>query len=366
MYTQRNEKIVKKGGSSSAINYSLLTIHSGMTLVELLVAVSIMVLLVAVSVPMFKPMLDSQKSAGGARTVALALQRARVLAMEDGTKSCGVAFDRFTEGNENNVSVVLRLLRNATDYTGVGYRVKVVNGNIRFFEFISGSWIDITGGSTSFEAEWDRNVRGGSSIRFGRQGRTYELDANNNRLLAAPFRNLYHPRDVDAAGDPLVHPVTGNPIFYPPVEFTVKQPPRPRLIPPVVMPRGTVVDMQHSGFGRTGRQFSFGNNQPSVNYPVAIMFLPTGAVDKYIFYNSSGALQEGIPRSPIHFCIGEWERAISLGHEDGRSNIQMASNFWVTVHPRTGAVRTSEMKPSANLDDARTFATEHFVNIGGF
>jgi len=323
MYTQRNEKIVKKGGSSSTINYSLLTIHSGMTLVELLVAVSIMVLLVAVSVPMFKPMLESQKSAGGARTVALALQRARVKAMETQSPH-GIMFQRFTEGGENNVSIRLFLVKPPKPYTGdAGDNTVTINAS---------------GGITSVPTTWTANVQNDDYIQFNYQGKYYKLNGLN---LPVADDGTTPPDMTGATFRVLRNPQSGGV--------------RMALTPSVLMPRGTIVDLQWSGLAN-GQDF---NN----NFPVIVMFSPDGTVDR-VYRNGGSALSNDL----IHFCVGEWERGISVGHEDTRNNINVASNFWVTINPRTGEVRTAEMNPDAgsNITNARKFAREHFVNIGGF
>jgi hypothetical protein len=312
-----------------------------------------MVLLVAISVPMFKPMLDSQKTSGGAQTVAMALQRARVRAMMGDQRPCGVQFERFTEGNEPNVALRMKLLRNVSDYitTVNSYRIKVVSGRIEFYEFNGTNWVPYTA-TGGVPSDWSSRVKSSSLVQFGRQGRFYQL-SGNNRTLAAPYNDLNHPAEPFPPASPC-------PPEYPPVEFRVKQQPRQMLIPPVIMPRGTVVDLQHSGLGKgrpTDANFGSGNES------ITIMFSPSGYVDRY---SLDGAWPGVIPKDPIHFCVGEWERAISIGHEDGRSNIQMGSNFWVTIYPRTGDVRVTEMNPSTDLETARQFATENFVDIGGF
>ena len=348
MYTQRNEKIVKKGGSSSTINYSLLTIHSGMTLVELLVAVSIMVLLVAVSIPMFKPMLDSQKTAEGARTVATALQRARIKAMETGQPH-GIRFERLAEVNELNVSVRLFLVKPPKPYTGNAGDTVTVN--------------NATGGLT-VSSDWSvAGVNSGDFIQFNYQGKYYKLSGTGTTWVARAEDGTYPPTD---AVSPLAVP------------FRIRRGPvgggspnlRMALAPSMVMPRSTIVDLQWSGRNITNPPNLLEFDDNTSLDPVVVMFAPNGTVDDVYF----GSV---LPRSNalIHFCIGEWERGISVGHEDGRNNIQTASNFWVTVNPRTGEVRTAEMNtgppdpadPSPDpIKTARQFAREHFVNIGGF
>jgi len=339
----------------STVHYPQSTANSGMTLIELLVAVSIMVLLVAVSVPMFKPMLESQKTSGAARTVAMALERAKVRAMETG-QYCGVTFERFDRESvalAQNFALRIRLVKNVKDrYTlDDGFRVKVKGGVIGFYAYNGTQWMP-----SPDPPDWDGKA---SLIQLGRQGRFYKLVG---KKLESPFDALDHP--VEDTSGTYVHP---------PVEYRIKRQPRPMLIPPIIMPRGTVVDLQFSGEGIKNKATAFNDISSD---SVTILFSPSGSVDRYFFDDPTP--MDGVPRYPLHFCIGEWERALSIGHEDGKSNIDTASNFWVTVHPRTGAVRVSEMNtyrdpslaalpnPPTPVEEARKFATENFVNVGGF
>ena len=338
MNTQYNSRQSKWTHRLSTVHCPLSTIRSGMTLVELLVAVSIMVLLVAVSVPMFKPMLDSQKSAGGARTVALALQRARVMAMETG-QPCGIMFERFIEGNENNVSVRLFLVKPPKPYTGdVG-------------EVIS---VDPFGTLTSYPSSWaSANIQNDDYIQFNYQGKYYKVNGGS-------------PQAADGTKPPEMNNVPFRVLRSPQTGAATNL--RMALAPSIIMPRGTVVDLQYSGIDH-GTVIN--DRFPSDILSIIVMFAPTGSVDR-VYYGGTNDIDDVFkgPIRLIHFCVGEWERGISVGHEDGRNNIQTASNFWVTVNPRTGEVRTTEMNPvppgSNDVTTARKFARERFVNIGGF
>ncbi len=311
-----------------------------MTLVELLVAVSILVTLVAISVPMFKPMLESQKTAGGARTVAMALERARVKAMESG-QSCGVSFERYTEGNESNLALRLRLVKLPKPFVSPeGEIVSVAAG----------------GGFSTTTNLSDIGISNNDLVQFNFQGRYYPLSGSGTNWTATGAGSL-----TDATYKIIRKTLTPSNL-------------RSVLAPTIVMPRGTVVDLKYSGLGLAGTEFIDTAPNPNTNNlssgPVVIMFSPSGTLDRELHRTWNGSAYQQHENRDLFpfFCIGEWDRGIDIGHEDGKNNIQVGNGFWVTLNPKTGEVRVTEMYPVTTANDvqnARKFAAEHYVNLGG-
>ncbi|MBQ6829107.1 MAG: prepilin-type N-terminal cleavage/methylation domain-containing protein, partial [Thermoguttaceae bacterium] len=66
----------------------------GVTLMELLVVATIILIVTAVSVPTIKPMMESQLTKQAGSTVSTYLNRARARAMTTG-RPCGVTFEYF-------------------------------------------------------------------------------------------------------------------------------------------------------------------------------------------------------------------------------------------------------------------------------
>lgn len=334
-----------------------------MTLVELLVVMSIMVMLVAVSIPVFKPMLESQRTAMAARTVAAALQRTRIKAIEE-QKTYGLEFVRFTEGNAQNVSLQLRFLRETKPFvTPEDMRVIVTNGKISVCRLDKSTTPPSWTTSGADTATWNNHVEPGSQIRFGRQGRLYELDADSPSQLASPY-------GPNGSGTGLTLPDQGGTQWA--VEAYVTRDTVATLIPQIVLPRGTVVDLRYSG---TSSNATPGAISFSGNKKVAVIFSPAG----YVRGIRNGAGGSGATNETLYFCIGEWDRSgDNYGDtytDDSRCNLLTPSNYWVTVNPKNGQVRITEFavttqSPRTNLDDAlkeaRQFATESARNIGGF
>ena len=349
-----------------------------MTLVELLVVVSIMVILVAISVPSFKPMLEAQRTGNAARTVATVLERARVLAQEK-HESVALEFIRFSEGNAPTLALQMRYIKLPPPYQNslvhpplTDYRAAIEHdGNgkakIVFYNRLSGV------------AEPSPSLPQSRSIQFNFAGRFYEHD--ENYFIKSPYDEME---------------------TLPPHEFTLSRYGSNAAIaatmaPPITLLRGTVVDLAFSGFGEGNCQFQ--NNPQNTNDPsdrdninnsrIVIVFSPGGYVDRlYCGHYDSGKIVrvDHIPGTGelIYFLVGEWDRQVDNNGnplaEDGRSNLETPSNFWVTVNPRTSEIRTAKVAPvpgatqtmingdnqakAKTMRDARRFATEHFINLG--
>ncbi len=375
----------------------------GMTLIELLVGVSIMVMLVAISVPMFKPMLESQKAAGGARTVALALQRARIKAMESGIPH-GIEFQRFSSGGTASTTtpaLQMYLVSGGKPATGIIGSVGTNGG-------LTGGDVDTwtTTGSAGV------NVQPNDKIQLNYQGKYYVIgavgvDGSGNGTGQLQMNGTAFPAALANVPYKLVRQARSE---------TKKL----SLIPPMTMPRGTIVDLRYSGFDYPNSSGDyFDSINPKVNgytgvppapqgHSVVVMFAPNGTVDgvsyvryeyndttltwAYNVYTDRTDTMKGAAKL-IYFCVGEWDRQVDISDytlaEDGRGNLPTASNFWVTINPRNGEVRTVEMtyceteyanwrNSKANGDppdvieqnfrimiaEARKYARERFVNIG--
>jgi prepilin-type N-terminal cleavage/methylation domain-containing protein len=291
-----------------------ITIHSrkGLTLIELLVVISIMVILVAVSVPMLKPMLQSQKQRKAAEALAAVLQTARFKAMESGD-TYGIKLIKFPTAV--NVSLQIRSIK-------AGGKIAQPPENIR---------VKVDNGNLTLNSPYP--LIPGYRIRFGNQGRWYTL-----KTATTLAENITLLSESTTEYDKYV-------------PFQVAQPSHPTIMPPDVLPRGNVVDLKHSGAYEGTRYERFEGQS------VSIFFSPAGYVDSYSLDNKPEATPFG---GLIYFCVGDWNRqtdpdSVVLA-EDGKNNIQVEETYWVTIDPRTGRIRVTENQPSDNVNEARKFA----------
>ena len=349
----------------------------GMTLVELLVVVAIMVTLLAVSVPLLKPMLESRRTSNAAQVLAGAFQQARLKAIQEGT-SYGVRLVPFetTPTVAPTTAVQLQFQKEGFrhDLNPHDIRVRVVDGEVFPYHYShsNGKWESI---------EWDKagiarnHVLQGYSIQFNRMGRYFVLD--DNFKLKPPY---------DALNLPALDVPDSSMAFLDAMEYRIVCLASAALwIPPVMMPRGTIVDLVFSGgetYDFAGGEKSTGDIPPafSPGDEVIVMFSPGGYVDLLYINGNAKKVNE-----MLYFCVGEWDRQIDTNTgktfaEDGKSNLDMPATFWVSLHPKTGGVRIAEnapIKPASiaiadtkerilhQLRDARKFAKEHFFNVGG-
>jgi len=344
-----------------------------MTLVELLVVVIIIGLLLAVSVPLLRPMLDSRKTAGGAQVLAGAFQQARMKSIQEGTSQGLVLIPYDTA---KSVSVQLRLQKSGSSFGVVNHpliRVKVVNGEIQpwFFNESVWKWQEYLptatppAGVPSRESVMAPFEVVGARVQFNRVGRFFAIGASAK--LKSPYHDLNLP-GLDVMNDDAME-------YY---VFSVSA--ASNWVPQVVMPRGTVVDIVFSGgetldFEGDLKAGGVGDGIPACfefGDEVIVMFSPAGYVDSLLVNGQPYKVNE-----MLYFCVGEWDRQVDANRQslakDKKSNLDVPATFWVTIHPKTGEIRIAENAPipasvtwEGRINDARKFAREHFFNVGGF
>lgn len=364
--------------------------RNGVTLVELLVVATITLTLAAISVPAIKPMMESNLTSNAASSVSTYLNRARVRAMTSG-RSCGVTFE-FLDGTYDesydkcskksfngagSASLVLYQVQTPPYYCGLedgavvsvvpGYDVQEDGQVYRCLDF----------GADNFAHEdsyWNHFLKYEKypEIQFNNCGPFYQLKQLNGGgygVAAPKAEGLELPVKLNAT-------------------FKIKRDPSATMTSPMGLPQGTVVDLEFSG-QEGERYFGLGGD-------VTVMFSPTGNVE-YVEYpkrerdQTTGVVtvttERTCPEDTLYFLIGRWDRISALGvardsnwgrasyAEDGLFNFEDATNFWVTVNPRSGQVSTVEVNPPVNyfleddmteqINESREFGRLSKRNLGG-
>lgn len=311
----------------------------GLTLVELLVVGTIIIAVTAISIPVVKPMMESQLTKNGAGMVATALNRARNRAQVTG-RACGVRFEYwpgtsypcsdapiqsgvdgegiavYTRYYAPGSSLLLRQVEVPPVYSGIlGVEsVKIGdNGACEFqndiyapkvLEKSSNAKLQINGSGPFYR------FRENSTVLKG--GETFALPPN--RETAYPFKLL-----LDA---------------------------RATMAMPTTLPRGTAVDLEFSGTGDTifrDTEEGTANELVKENKGITLMFAPDGSVE---------SVNGTMPTSPIHFLIGRWDQISAVrDSEDTESypNYADGRNYWVTVFPQTGVVTIAPVNPTEDV-----------------
>lgn len=389
---------------------------TGLTLVELMVVVGIILLLLTIVVPRVQPDLEQIAVRDAARNLQVLLTSARIKAVDAGqfvavmfhrddtnpaicrvVTSIEAPIDNYSEGPQAFVRVGTWQLPNAAPIIliavtegAIAPGVVSVGDRIRFNN--TGPWFVIRGG-----VEYPiGNVVNFSDGRI--ELRESFIDEGGNYVpggAVPPWRN-YHAVYLVAEMEPPISPASwpsaaaGLPNLgwpqvtpaIPPREFsvlvtyTVQRMPRylaqggriaRRLGQTFTLPRQAAIDLAFSGLGDSGR---FGL-LPS---PVTILFAPDGSVAWFL--DNPKNLRP--VSSPIYFLVGRVDRAPvaeSGGQplaEDGLLNFQDPSNYWVVVEPKSGHVnvaRVADSKGAPSLPEAlavsRSLARQAQIYEGG-
>ena len=391
---------------------------SALTLVELLVTISIMALVIAISLPMVKPMLESNKTKSGADIVAGFLGQARDRAVEEG-RPVGVTFERISDYGDgetyfpyNGASVLMRQVAEPKPLSGFVKDVRVAVGNDGYIYFCTWNgtgWIwPATREAIPNHAEWkywDKLVNDGDQIQFNGVGPKYEI-SEDWIDISGTITKLFQIINTPSVNPNLTIPVHFDSSGLPqPALFKVFRKPQatkiaPTMAVPVALPEGIVVDLDCSGMGMrlsdarmmvdghggadwTAVRDDFCARDRGDTGSVTIMFSPTGEVDR-VYYSSKpedilngvpADLGIAIPSGPIYLNIGIWERAGYWDDDGGwhisnqylpesdylpncdMRNFRDMNNYWVTIFPRTGAVRVNRVANTDSVGQGTTRLT---------
>lgn len=285
----------------------------GMTMIELLVVVVVLVIMAGIAAPVAKHAIDSQRLLSGARVLRSQIEVAKARA-----KSHNIPVSVVLLASDGTVRDIGVSSAAATRYGGdiVGSRAKVQE-------------IGPTGLRVTFDedAMAGLNVHVDDWITFDHRHPAYKVVSVS---LSGPplWANLL---PVDGFKPPIPDPPNWSyPNGLPGDPGTAKYPyvvyRRPEAIDAKVsMPGSACVDLTASGYGPSDT--TFGTGSP-VTGPLTLDFGPDGALRSVRI----GGGVEQIPTSPLWLCIGSGE------HVGDGENVKACQ--WVRIHPTTGKVDT--------------------------
>ena len=306
----------------------------GVTLVELLVVIFILLAVTAAAIPVVFPAIQNRRIREASRLVTSYFAGARDHAMRSG-RSTGVLIERF-EGLPQ-MGIVLSEVEVQAPYAGDTTLSRIK---------ITGGVVTLPSGDSSFQTL----VRPGDLLKLDFKGPLYKIGDP-----LAPDWNLDPvPRDTPPDGVP----------------FQIFRQPAKTARAPLVLPESIAIDLLFSG--DAGELFAPAN--PSDPTPVIIMFSPTGVVDR--LYHSEGAppvLQSEPPTGPIFLLLGRREK-MPLDLSDNsmpirdrpvndleQNNLVDLTNLWISIQPQTGHIASTENSPIvANypIDSVNPFASQ--------
>jgi prepilin-type N-terminal cleavage/methylation domain-containing protein len=340
--------------------------RQGLTLIELMVVVAVLLLLVAVAVPRMKPALESGRLREGARQMNSYFALARARATQIG-RPAGVWLERSNPG-ENSV-FELFLAEIPEPYTGdfIGATATVIEPDPVNFPNIF--QVAFTSANVLTDTEVLVNADDYFLIQFDFRGHRFRCRRDDKGQPNTPINHIFviDGRPRYQGGDALTPSITGRA-----VGFQIYRSPRKAMGRPLQLGGDVIVDLEFSGMGldfsaiypRIGQAsvypattvrapgLEFAALNPNLNNldtrPIVIMFDPGGSVHSV----SAGGVPFVRPTGTIHLLMGRteglersealaWSTAEPNKFVNYSQNLVDGSNLWISIAHRTGAITTS-------------------------
>jgi prepilin-type N-terminal cleavage/methylation domain-containing protein len=324
----------------------------GMTLVELLVVISIMVALLAFAVPRIALDRTERRIRAASDIVVAALNTARYRAIETG-RPCGVLFEEDLDWEGS--CRVLKQVEVPPPFAGLSYDSKMQLTNIPSTD--GHAWYKAT---VSFDDIGQDLVSSGDRIQFNHKGHWYRIHSKTDNKTAMTSDLVFIS----------VLPVPHVPPFPYPVEYSIQTRPTVTYDPPSVLPDGAAVDLVASGFAE--KLFDVGGS-------ITILFNPNGEVQSLYYLDPTGRKQERI-QSPIYLLVGQsanvpkpfppaevgrvFGKAKPDVEEEKKPNWQILKSRWVQILPSSGDVKAALNAATPNWDKLMADGEEAPVETG--
>lgn len=348
-------------------------VSRGVTLLELLIVLTIMLMITGATLPVMLPALQNRRMREGSRLVSTFLSGARSRAIET-NRPVGVMFERL---NGLPMAAQLSYVEIPAPYSGdalnaalmltvppVSATLKVSNSSgVDFSQIRYGDQIQFAGkGQLCIIANDLTNSKFGQKADDPASVNWYLLVNTPGGLV--PFPNM--PPSYDVSVSPNGVPFQ---IFRQPVKSSGS---------PLQLPEGTVVDLLNSGVGPLGvfpttiPPVGMWSTTPPLIWNPVVMFAPSGRLDTVT--GPVGALQR--PTGPVFFLIGKRELLPDVSRNQVDENVGpdpaalpnaamlYLDSFWVSISYQTGQVNVTEnasnlgplADPTNYLQNARTYA----------
>jgi type II secretory pathway pseudopilin PulG len=323
----------------------------GMTLVELLVVVAIIMMLAAVTIPRLRPDIDRARIREAARSVQLYLSSARNLAITTG-RSCGVQIERLANHDATGKPILPPL------QAGASASLSQIESPVGYCGEATPSLVDVSidpnnssqagvAVKLTFKPQISPGVvRVGDMIQLGLQGPLYTMTSVTTSASSGTL-------DV-SQGLSVPWPVGDPPLSVP---YKVFRQAIKSSAAPLQLPNPAVIDLTYSGldtlYSGPTPQYWYSNANDTT--PIQILFAPDGSVDRIYVDN-----QVIYPTTTICLLIGSLPNVNDPN--PANSNLQDFNNLWVSINPRTGLIVTTSLAGTgttpAQVYTSRTYARQ--------
>ena len=298
----------------------------GMTMLELLIVVAVMVILMGIALPVMKTGIEGRKLREAARQVNVCVELAKGIAVETGLPSAILIEPEFLPNLSEPFAVKMYLAETPLPYSGDMVNAKAIVNSGQVMFGIDSSSVGMLG------------IESGDFIRFDYKGSYYTLGSAIGGVgVAIPF-----------SGTPSVP----NGAY----SYQIFRQPQKTGAAPLELPSGVVIDLSASGLG-VDNEFSYAAN----SRPISLVFGDNGRLLRIRYARSvAPLLADFTPTSTVHFLIGNLENL-------GVLNLSDTSTLWVSVGHHSGRVTTAENGGTPSdytLATAREFA-QSGMGMGG-
>ena len=299
--------------------------NPGVTLMELLVVIGILMLLMAVALPSVGPMMDGRRARETARAINVYFSSARSVALETG-RPCGVVIRRM-EG-EPLRSMLLEQVEVPPPYAGDTM-------NSRAMVQLTGHNGQVATVTANMDGGFDpQMVRQGDLVQFNHQGPLYTITGPGSTLTL----------QVDVRQGQMLPWPEGTPSA--PVPYEVLRQPVKSFANPLQLPASAVIDLEYSG--------------------TDVHDLGDESGDIYLIFSSNGSLQRVYHGGETHPGLDPIFLLVGKRAQKDKENYQDMNSLWVTLNPRSGLITTNQMGVSldntdgipGSLNESREFARE--------
>lgn len=279
----------------------------GYTLVELLIVIMIALLLMVVSLPTIKSVMEDARPREASRILNTMIFTAKARAAQAGNPA-GIEFVYDT----NAVTGAARCTQMYMCEIPAIYAGDNVDSRVVVNTSMSPWTLDFRGTANNLPSLLDASNQ--FWIRINHRGPWYTVDGSSGYQI--------QPTNI--------RPPTSDTSGY---SFQIRRPPV-RVGNPVEMPKSTAIDMTYSGMGPSGTDFN------STGTYLRVLFSPSGHVESYTLAGANPLPATGT----LHFLIGLAAKVSPSANafDLEQSNLVDANALWVSVGRTTGIVTTNE------------------------
>ncbi|MEC7566485.1 MAG: type II secretion system protein [Planctomycetota bacterium] len=319
----------------------------GMTMIELLVVITVIMLLAAVMIPTVRYQYRNRALREADRQLNAFIGSAQSRAQQLG-RPVGIWIDRFRNETIVPIQGARTELNQIAWPTDANYAVAVYIAEIPmpYSGDLRDSRVVLSNTGTNWQLNFPLTsvlqnpnnplIRRGDrfQIQLDRRGPYFEAQRLTTDVSSSPQYILIENSVGNGTRIPLAARTASG------VAFQIQRRPTKSLVPPLRLPAGAVIDLSVSGMGSGGNEFL--TSSAMGNQPVIIMFQPDGSIDR-VLYN-------GVADHPIgwvHLLVGRQNQVFPgtqfIEESTEIGNVMDTENRWVSINHRTGAVTSEQV-----------------------